>query len=261
MNIKKKNKSNEKANEFLWDKNSPEFDKIMKNYFLDTRVLHINERRTKSKKKNRSLIPSDYFDINYKNKINNFLYEQSKNRLNLNDDISDDENDIIYSSIYKKNSNQKPVLYNYSFKNYLKEYEKELSNSKKIIKNNSQNIFVKKIKNCHRNRNKSVITSLPKINSYQINDNLDNINQNISQMSKYNNSIKITPKNIRFKLDFPKSNKKMIKINLIRINNDFSKIFLNTLKLGEENSKKIQYYFDKKKQLKEKFNYFENKFF
>ena len=244
MNIKKKNKSNEKANEFLWDKNSPEFDKIMKNYFLDTRVLHINERRTKSKKKNRSLIPSDYFDINYKNKINNF---------------SDDENDIIYSSIYKKNSNQKPVLYNYSFKNYLKEYEKELSNSKKIIKNNSHNIFVKKIKNSHRNRNKSVITSLPKINSYQINDNLDNINQNISQMSKYNNSIKITPK--KFKLDFPKSNKKMIKINLIRINNDFSKIFLNTLKLGEENSKKIQYYFDKKKQLKEKFNYFENKFF
>ena len=93
---------------------------------------------------------------------------------------------------------------------------------------------------------------------------MDDINQNNSQMIKPNNSIKlnlISPKNNKIKLDLPKTNKKMIKINLIRINNDFSKIFQNTLKLEEENSKKIQKYFDKKNQLKETFNYFKNKFF
>ena len=265
MNKKKKNKINENTKEFLWDKNSPEFDKIMKNYFLDTRVLHINEKRSKSKKKNKSLLPSDYFDKNSKNNLKKFFYETSKNIFKLNDDIKElDDNETINSTKNKINSSKNSFIYNYSYKNCLKEYEKELPNSKKIINNNYQNLFAKEIKHTNRQRNKSTIISLPKIKSYQINDNLDDINQNNSQMIKQNNSIKlnmISPKNNKIKLDLPKTNKKMIKINLIRINKDFSKIFQNTLKLEEENSKKIQKYFDKKNQLKETFNYFKNKFF
>ena len=263
MNKKKKNKNNEKIKEFSWEKNSPEFDKIMKNYFLDTRVLHINEKRSKTKKKNRSLLPPDYFDNNFKNNINKFFFEKSKKK-SLNDDIKEFEDDeTINLPKNKITSFKQSILYNYSYKSFLKEHEKELSNIKKVVNNNYQNIFVNAIKNRKRVRNKSVITSLPKINSYQINENLDNINQNSSQMIKQNNSIKlnlITPHNKTIKLDLPKNNKKMIKINLIKININSSEIFLNTLKLEEENSKKIQQYFDKKNQLKEKFNYL-NKFF